>query len=112
MDAENKTSERLRDEAYVSAKKFFDFNYGKNIPNILIATAQEIAALRATAKESVDASNSLALELGRVRGIAAESAESSTKLAMSLNKITTVYMILTGVIAVSGAVQVYLALRN
>lgn len=88
----NLKPEELDKLTKIAAKNFFQWNSGKNTPNILLQLSGNVASLGKALEESAATTNAKIEALSKVIH---ESSESSSKLATALNRITLFYAVVT-----------------
>lgn len=102
----NLKPEELDKLTKIAAKNFFQWNSGKNTPNILIQLSDNVASLGKALEDSAVATSAKIEALAKVIH---ESNESSSKLASALNRITLFYAIVTLLGVVAMIVQAWAA---
>jgi hypothetical protein len=107
--ADKSNAERLQLDTYRAAKSFFEWNSGKNTPNILIQLSDRISELSKNVEIS---SKETSAAIASLTETINESSKSSGELSKSLNKITIWYAVVTAVGVLCTAAQVYLSFKS
>lgn len=92
VDPEDLSDAELDRRTKISAERFFSFNGGKNTPNILIGLSGNIEGTGKALEENTQA---MRAEMAALRATIKESSDSSSRLATALNRITVFYAIIT-----------------
>ncbi len=87
-DQRQLTEVEARQEFLLAGARFFQFNGGKNTPNILVQLTQRIEKLEVAAHEITGS-------IGKLEASVQAASDSSTRLARALNKLTLAYIIVT-----------------
>ena len=88
----NLPPEELDKLTKIAAKRFFEWNGGKNTPNILMQLSGNVASLGKALEESAGATNA---KIDALTKVIHDSSESSSRLATALNRIIFFYSVVT-----------------
>lgn len=105
----NLKPEELDKLTKIAAKNFFQWNSGKNTPNILIQLSGNVVSLGKALEESA-ASTTAKIEA--LTKVIHESSESSSRLATALNRITFFYALVTLLGVAAMVVQAWAAWKT